>query len=414
MQLAQILTPGAAKPADRARAPRPQTSAPEEPRVTRGERNPWSVILGIGGLCWLVVACTAVLWMLPWSGTTMSSGEYVITTSARAVQHVMVFIVAAFAYRIALAMGWPEGGPARTRVVIINILLALALAVWSRVALALVAGFVDGHMEDMRDTFAQMKGMASDLKLVVGPLQMFLPPYVLGLCAIALVLVAERHHREALRAAELARAYAAARMAMLSAQLQPHFLFNSLHAAMGLIDENPRQASIMLARLGDFLRHALETSRSPWVDVATELAGLEAYLAVQQTRFSDHLNIAIDASPESLGVYLPSMLLQPLAENAIEHGRREGGPALELRVAASVSAEHLCIVVTNSSPQLKSDLTRADYGHGLSNVDLRLRAAYGEAAHLVVGPDQQGGTTAILVLPVRHQASAESAERAPA
>jgi two-component system LytT family sensor kinase len=266
----------------------------------------------------------------------------------------------------------------------------------------------------MRDTFTQMKGMASDLNLAAGPLQMFLPPYVLGLCAIALVLVAERHHREALRAAELARAYAAARMAMLSAQLQPHFLFNSLHAAMGLIDENPRQASIMLARLGDFLRHALETSRSPWVDVATELVGLEAYLAIQQTRFSDHLKIAIDASPESLGVYLPSMLLQPLAENAIEHGRREGAPALELRVAASVSAEHLCIVVNNSSPQLKADLTRADYGRGLSNVDLRLRAAYGEEAHLVVGPDQHGGTTAILVLPMRHQASAELPQGAPA
>lgn len=409
-----FLTPVAAEPACHPRARGARAAAAEQESVVRAERSPWIAILGIGGLCWLVVACTALLWLLPWSGTTTSRGDYVITTAARAVQEILVFAAAIVAYRIALALGWPSRAVERTRVVVLNALLALAVAAWSEVALALVAGFVDGHMADMRDTFTHMGEVASDLRLAVGPLQMFLPAYVLGLCASALVLLTERQHREALRTAELGRAYAAARMAMLSAQLQPHFLFNSLHAAMGLIDESPRQAATMLARLGDFLRHALETSHSPWVDVATELAGLEAYLAVQQTRFADRLNIAIDASPESLGVHMPSMLLQPLAENAIEHGRRDGAPALELRVAASVAAEHLCIVVNNSSPRLKADLTPADYGRGLSNVDLRLRAAYGEEAHLAVGPDQQGGTTAILVLPVRWRSNVQSPQGTPA
>jgi len=311
-------------------------------------------------------------------------------------------------------MGWPETPLARVRVALVNTLLALSVVIWADVAVALVSGFVDGHIADMRDMLRSTPGFFQHLNPWAAPLYFYLPAYVSGLCAIALVMVTRRRHREALRAAELARAYAAARMTMLSAQLQPHFLFNSLHAAMGLIDESPRQAATMLARLGDFLRHALETSRSPWVDVATELAGLEAYLAVQQTRFSDHLKISIDASPESLGVYLPSMLLQPLVENAIEHGRREGAPELELRVAASVSAEHLCIVVNNSSPQLERDLTPADYGHGLSNVELRLRAAYGTDAHLAVGPDQQGGTTAIVVLPVQRRPGAEASRAVPA
>src|SRR5207253_5944206 len=241
---------------------------------------------------------------------------------------------------------------------------------------ALVAGFVDGHWVDMHDTLDAWASPSAEWDFWTPSLRFFLPPYVLGLCAIALVLMARRHHREAVRAAELASAYAAARMAMLSAQLQPHFLFNSLHAISVLIDDSPRQAATMLARLGDFLRHALESSHWPWVDVATELTGLEAYLAVQQTRFSDRLSISIDASSESLGMYLPSLLLQPLAENAIEHGRRDAGPALRVRVAASVVAERLCIVVNNSSPQLPRDLQPADYGHGLTNVDLRLRAAY--------------------------------------
>lgn len=412
MQLAQFLSSGSADSGHQV-PPRASEAPPSSP-VMPGPRSYWITILGVGGLCWLVVASTQVLSMLRWAGTTTRSGDYIITTSARVVLYALVFIAAVVCYRIALGLGWPEGAVARGRVVMVNILLALAVAaVWSLVVLALVAGFVDGHWADTRDTFDEMLRMPSNVKLTVGPLQMFLPPYVLGLFAIALVVVAQRQHRDALRTAELARAYAAARMAMLSAQLQPHFLFNSMHAVMGLIDDNPRHASTMLARLGDFLRHALETSQSPWVDVATELAGLEAYLAVQQTRFSDHLNIAIDASPESLAVYLPSMLLQPLAENAIEHGRKEGAPALKLRVAASVSAEHLCIVVNNSSPKLEADLTPADYGHGLSNVELRLRAAYGEQAHLAVGPDPQGGTSAILVLPVRRRPAADAPEALP-
>ena len=374
--------------------------------------NPWTVILGVGGLCWLVLGCAAVVWMLPWSGTTTAEGDYVITARARALEHLMVFVVATLGYRLALALGWPDRVLARTRVVVINVVLALLVVAWSNIALGLVAGFVDGRMNDMRDEFVALRGLLSGLlnpqqlarsqAMVVDPIEFFLPPYVLGLCAIALVRVTARQHQEALRSAELARAYIAARLAMLSAQLQPHFLFNSLHAVMGLIDENPRQASTMLARLGDFLRHALETSHSPWVDVATELAGLEAYLAVQQMRFADQLSISINASQEALGLYLPSMLLQPLVENAVEHGRGEDGPTLRLRVTASVAAEHLCIEVSNSSPALPGILAPTDYGHGLSNVNLRLRAAYGGDAQLVVGPDVHGGTSATLVLPVRH------------
>jgi hypothetical protein len=402
MEAPQPLVSRAAWWSERGRAPgavRERSHAVAE--VTPAEPRPWSVILGVGGLCWLVVTGTALLWMLPASGTTLG-GMYVITTQARAVQHLLVFLAAAVGYRIAIALGWPDPLWQRVRVALINTLLALAVVSFSQIALALAAGLVDRHTLDMYQTLDSWAPFSPRWESWAMPLRFFLPPYVLGLCAIALVLVAHRHHREALRAAELASAYAAARMAMLSAQLQPHFLFNSLHAISVLIDDSPRQAATMLARLGDFLRHALESSHWPWVDVATELAGLEAYLAVQQTRFSDRLSIAIDASPESLSVSVPSLLLQPLAENAVEHGRNEGGPALRVRVAASLRGERLCIAVSNSSPRLATQLSPADYGHGLSNVNLRLRAAYGSDARLTVGPDEQGGTSAVLDLPLRH------------
>ena len=362
--------------------------------------GPWGVILGVGGLCWVLVTATALLWTLPSSGTQVG-GLYVITNRARLVQHLLVFLTAALAYRAAVALGWPGALWRRAAVAALNTLLALIVVAVAPVATALAAGFIDGHMTDMHDTLASWRPLGLTWDFWASPLRFFLPPYVLGLCAIGLMLSARRHHLEALRTAELASAYSAARMAMLSAQLQPHFLFNALHAISVLIEDSPQQAATMLARLGDFLRHALESSHWPWVDLATELAGLEAYLAVQQTRFSDRLSISIDATPESLRVYLPSLLLQPLAENAIEHGRNDAGPALHVRVAATAAAGRLRIVVNNSSPQLPGELAPADYRHGLSNVELRLRAAYGNDARLRVGPDQEGGTSAFLDLPQR-------------
>jgi hypothetical protein len=331
---------------------------------------------------------------------------YIITNRARTLQHLLVFFPAVLAYRLALALGWPASPRRRAGVVVLNSLLALVVVALSPVATAIAAGVIDGHWDDMRDTLQAWASLVPSWDFWTTPVRFFLPLYVLGLCAIALVITGRRQHREALRAAELASAYSAARMAMLSAQLQPHFLFNSLHAISVLIEDSPREALVMLARLGDFLRHALENSHWPWVDLATELAGLEAYLAVQQIRFSDRLSISIEAIPESLGVYMPSLLLQPLAENAIQHGRSDGGPALHVRVTASVVAERLLIVVNNSSPRLAQELLPLDYGHGLSNVKLRLRAAYGEDARLTVGPDQGGGTSAWLDLPVRRSAGA--------
>jgi Histidine kinase len=362
--------------------------------------GPWGVIWRVGGLCWLIVTATALLWMLPESEATPRALE-LITTQALVLQHVLVFLAAAVGYRAAIAVGWPDGVWGRVRAAAANTLLALTVVALSPLALSLATGILG---QPAISTAVRLTGsgwLIAHWQSWAVPLRFFLPPYVLGLCAIALVLLAHRRHGEALRAAELASAYSAARMAMLSAQLQPHFLFNSLHAISVLIDDNPRQASAMLARLGDFLRHVIESSHWPWVDVETELAGLGAYLAVQQTRFSDRLSIAIDPSAESLGVYVPSLLLQPLAENAIEHGRNDGSPTLAVCVTAVLRGERLRIAVSNSSPQLSRELSPGDYGHGLRNVELRLRAAYGSDARLTIGPAADGGTSAVLDLPVR-------------
>jgi LytS/YehU family sensor histidine kinase len=215
-----------------------------------------------------------------------------------------------------------------------------------------------------------------------------------------------RRQIESLQKAELERAYAASRLAVLSAQLQPHFLFNSLHAISELIEEDSRRAGTAVAHLGDFLRYALAHRDMLRVELAAELKGLEAYLALQQVRFGEGLTVDVRASPESLAAEMPPLLLQPLAENAIEHGRRGGQSSLFIRVSATSADGCLTIVVHNSQPRLAHELTPAGFGLGLTNVATRLRAVYGDTAHLRVGPDERGGTSATLHIPVLHRRSA--------
>src|SRR5205807_7401150 len=107
-----------------------------------------SVTRAVGGVCWLVIMGTSILWMMPTAGTMMD-GMYIITNRARVVQHLLVFVPAALAYRFALAMGWPAAPPRRAAITLVNSLLALAVVALSPVATAVAAGVVDGHWGDL-------------------------------------------------------------------------------------------------------------------------------------------------------------------------------------------------------------------------------------------------------------------------
>ena len=361
---------------------------------------PWSLILLAGGAGWLVVTVLALLWMYPMSGR-MVGNVYYVSTGARAVQHLMVFGLSVLAYRVSFWRGTPTYRTRPMVFIAMQIVLALIVVRLAPFTTALAGGLVDHRYADMHDTIRGWLPFAPSFWEWLLPLQFFMAPYLLGLAMIGMVQMARDYHRESLRSARLWAAYAETRLKMLSTQLQPHFLFNALHAVSELIHEDANRASIMLARLGDFLRHALESSQQPWVSVATEIAGLEAYLAVQQARFRDQLRVSITINPEAAVLTIPSMLLQPLAENAIEHGRAGTSAALDVSVAAAVVGERLRFTIRNSTPQMKALLSPESYGNGLQNVQFRLRAAYGNGAQLMVGPDPAGGTLATLDVPAR-------------
>jgi sensor histidine kinase YesM len=329
----------------------------------------------------------------------MMDGEYVPTSPARGLSFILQFLVAACVYRVALAQGWPAGLYPRARVVVIQIFLALAFVRCAPAAYYLAAAVVDGMTAELRDNLKHLQSLQWSSSDWAWALRLSVPRYALGLALVALVKLAREYHRETLRSASLSMEYANTRLAMLSAQLQPHFLFNALHTIAELVEQNPARATTMLARLGDFLRHALETSKQRWVSVLTEISGIEAYLAVQQARFGELLQVRIAVDAAAARLAIPSLLLQPLVENAVDHGRGAPDQSLLVRIDVRCEDERLHIVVSNSQPRLGGVLARSDYGYGLGNVDARIKAAYGEAATLSVGPAPDEGTQAELNLP---------------
>jgi two-component system, LytTR family, sensor kinase len=125
-------------------------------------------------------------------------------------------------------------------------------------------------------------------------------------------------------------------------------------------------------------------------------------------RFGARLAVQFAVDPATTGYLLPSLLLQPLVENAIEHGRSAGKEKLLVRIVVTQAAGRLHIVISNSMPTLAGLLPASAHGYGLHNVTTRLRAAYGTAAHLSVGPGAGGGTQAEMHLPI-HEAPTKAA-----
>ena len=193
---------------------------------------------------------------------------------------------------------------------------------------------------------------------------------------------AEKTRRE-VEAGRLATELAQSRLQALKSQLQPHFLFNTLHAIVTLLDEDKVSAEDMLLRLSDLLRAFLEDYDGQEISLRQELTLIELYLGIQRTRFKDRLTTKIYIAPDTLDCAVPSLLLQPIVENAIRHGigQRLGADCIEIESRREGDA--LCLDVRNRNSTLAAGPANpAGHGIGLSNTRLRLRELYGDAAQV--------------------------------
>jgi two-component system LytT family sensor kinase len=193
-----------------------------------------------------------------------------------------------------------------------------------------------------------------------------------------------------------------AKLLALRYQLNPHFLFNSLNAVSTLIlDGNAAAATRMLAQIGDLLRTSLDSEVATEVALAQELIFTEGYLAIEQTRLGDRLKFYMVIPMETRDALVPSMLLQPLVENAVRYGVAplvEGG---WIAIKSSLHANRLRIVIVNSGRRGEGDQTRNGNGIGLGNTAERLKSLYGTDFEFSLGWPEAGGCEVVLELPTR-------------
>ncbi len=206
--------------------------------------------------------------------------------------------------------------------------------------------------------------------------------------------------RSDLRASQLETQVMQARLGALKAQLQPHFLFNTLNAIVVLVrQQKGQQAEETLARFSDLLRAVLADMDAQEVTLARELEYLRLYLSIEQLRFSDRLRVDIDVDPELLDAAVPHMSLQPIVENAIRHGVGNRATPGIIAIRAARVADRLEVSIRDDGPGFHAGTPGHGMGLGLANTRARLRQLYGAHAELRTESGPQGGAVVTLALP---------------
>src|SRR6266446_211198 len=208
-----------------------------------------------------------------------------------------------------------------------------------------------------------------------------------------------RKYREReLRAVELEKRLAQAKLQALQMQLNPHFLFNTLHSISSLMHKDVEAADKMIMRLSDLLRAALEGAETQEVSLREELNLLQLYLGIEQIRFGSRLTVKMDVASDTLDAQVPNLILQPLVENAIRHGiePRARPGLIELQARRQVGS--LALVVADNGAGLGENGSVKE-GIGLSNTRARLRELYGPAQRFELVRGEQGGVRVEISVP---------------
>ena len=213
-----------------------------------------------------------------------------------------------------------------------------------------------------------------------------------------------RFHDRALLTSQLETKLFQAQNQALRMQLQPHFLFNTLHSISTLMHTDVESADRMITRLGDLLRLSLDRSGEQEISLGQELAFLGAYLEIEHIRFKDRLQVSIEVPEELKDAWLPTFILQPLVENALKHGFSKWSRRGTVAIRAREEGGSLRIEVEDDG---EGPPVPHREGVGLSSVRGRLRLLYGGLAQFTFSGLPGRGTLAAMTLPLRQAAPAE-------
>lgn len=218
-----------------------------------------------------------------------------------------------------------------------------------------------------------------------------------------------RYRERERRAAELEGQLARARLDALRMQLNPHFLFNTLNTVAAMVHQDPRIAERMVTRLSDLLRASLDHPDTHEVPLREEIELLQRYLDIEQVRFSDRLSVSVRVSPDVADALVPSLILQPLVENAIRHGIEQIDTAGVIQVDADRIGDRLRLNVRDNGPGPNPDATPTRRrGIGLRNTRARLEQLYGHVCRVELRRAEGGGAEAEVLLPLRFAPRSDS------
>ena len=191
-----------------------------------------------------------------------------------------------------------------------------------------------------------------------------------------------------------------AELRALKAQINPHFLFNTLNTIAELIHTDSEGAEATVERLAEMFRYVLSASERGSVSLAEEVAFLDDYLVIERARFGDRLVVNREIASETLDLPVPSLVLQPLVENTLRHGQGADG-SIELGIKIQNGDNRVVITISDQGPGMPAghEIGKGP-GHGLHNIDQRLRKTYGEEVGLEIHGNQPQGTIVTLDIPV--------------
>jgi signal transduction histidine kinase len=232
---------------------------------------------------------------------------------------------------------------------------------------------------------------------------------------IPIVLIAHamsyyrRFRERELRATQLEGQLAKAHLQTLKSQLQPHFLFNTMHSISALMLTDVNAADRMMSRLSDLLRMSLESAGTQITTLNRELEFVNCYLDIEKVRFEERLHAIFDVAPETLDAQVPHLLLQPLVDNAVKHGISKVPGGGEIRITVTTQNGELQLKIEDNGPGFKGLSTVPMNGLGLRITRERLESLYGQNHSFEVVSPPNGGVTICVSIPLRIQPDAAAA-----
>ena len=390
--------------------------AADERRAARARRYFWPQLAVLTGF-WIYVALSNVMYAntMGESLKSFSVTDFFAPWDARLIQHLVLYPLFILCAWMSLHIGWRP----LWRTLPIQLSCALGFAVLAAPALVLGEMIMGEWHGTTGITHPMQKNYESWADFFAGPAvptwmasaTSFLVTYGFGLALITSFGFYQRLRDSQQRSAALERSLTAAHLAALRMQLSPHTLFNLLHTIRGQITWDPPAAQSMVVQLGDLLRRLLTAGEQEFSRLGDELQFVQLYLQLQQRRFADRLNVSVPPRDAAPLAWVPSLILQPLVENAVVHGLAGHEGPVSVRVEASVVGETLVLRVVNNLAPSWHGLHGS--GIGLANVRERLAVQFGERASFEAGPEGEGQWAAEIHMPLLRDGP-EAAARMPA